>query len=214
MNRALASYTMFSNFILRRGVKILTSLWHCARCPPPRYPFGIPFTYYFILRKYKDAICPPGLSAQEGIAKRSGDAELKPFRFLFKYYLPRSMYFEIFDAIRRMVLGVMLGFIGSSAVRAMWGSALALVGIMVQREQMPYPDKATNYLHYWAQWQLYFTFIAGLIISGKPFAYSESGLGFSLLIFNMSTPMLAVFMHVLGWKQKWGSSAKVMAEGA
>ena len=69
--------------------------------------------------------------------------------FPSQYYRPQNYKFEIFDAVRRMLLGITLGmFFGSpSPLRAVFGVVLSVMSSIVQREQMPYFDKATSYLH-------------------------------------------------------------------
>ena len=139
----------------------------------------------------------------KAVEQRDNDEALQPFRFLFKYYKPRMLYFEIFDAIRRILLGVTLGALSnSSPLRATIGIFISVAGAIVQREAMPYHDKPTSYLHYYAMWQIAFTFFCGLVITGRPIAYQGAVLGICLIFFNVSTPILAIIMHLGGFKSR------------
>ena len=59
------------------------------------YPVGIPLSYLAILRSNKDKICPSGLDDATIVKQRDQDPTLQPFRFLFKYYRPGALYFEV-----------------------------------------------------------------------------------------------------------------------
>ena len=105
--------------------------------------------------------------------------------------------------MRRILLGVTLGVLAENkALRAAIGIFLAVGGAIVQREIMPYHDKTTSYLHYWAMWQIGATFFCGMIITARPFSYEEFLLGSLLTISNLSTPALALLMHWGGYKQR------------
>ena len=67
------------------------------------------------------------------------------------------MYFEVFDAIRRIVLSAVVGFMGDSAVKATFGLGLSFVSAIIQREASPYGFRMLNVLHTYAQWMIMYT---------------------------------------------------------
>ena len=68
------------------------------------YPLGVPALYLALLYTFRGRINPSADSTQAKLAARRDDAGLAPFAFLFKYYRPERWWFEVADALRRVLL--------------------------------------------------------------------------------------------------------------
>ena len=62
------------------------------------YPFGIPMTYFYLLTGKKDLINPPGADGSTLQASRKS-IEVEHISFLFKYYRPGAMFFEVGEVV-------------------------------------------------------------------------------------------------------------------
>ena len=188
------------------------------------YPVGIPLGYYLQLSKYRSRINvdvslpPPTLEKSKSVSasmseiitdeyhaaeeKREADDSLAGVRFLFRYYRPSCMYFEIFDALRRIILSAAIGFFGNSPMKACVGMGCAAAFGLIQREVSPYGYQQLNTLHTYTQWQIAFTFFAALVISGQPFHWDTTFLGLVLIGVNL-------FMFILASKAVSSSLSSV-----
>ena len=57
-----------------------------------------------MLYKYRERINPPAESTQAKLSVRRHDSELARFSFLFKYVRPERWWFEVADALRRIIM--------------------------------------------------------------------------------------------------------------
>ena len=71
-----------------------------------------------------------------------------------------------------------------------------MASLLVTREVSPYLTASINTLATASQWQLVFTFFAGVIIVGEPFAFDSLALGWILLLVNVVLIGLAIVMQL------------------
>ena len=157
-------------------------------------PIGIPLLYFLVLKNYKNKISPsqPGITEDQMMAIRKNDDSLSHIRSLFDNFRPTAMYFEVFDAVRRIVLSATICFMGTSSMCAAFGCSIAFVCLDVQRRINPYLTSELNALAYWANFTLMSTFFMSLLIISRPFAYNGFVIGSILIIQNTSLFVMSV----------------------
>jgi hypothetical protein len=127
--------------------------------------------------------------------KDDTNAMLLSTQFLFKEYKPRFWWFEIFECVRRFMLtgGTVLFFEGS-ATQVASGMLISIVTIYVYANTRPYINRRDDFLAIAAQWGIFFTLFAGLLL--KTNVPSDDGydaeLGSVLILANVSVFVIAV----------------------
>ena len=181
-------------------------------------PIGIPLLYFIMLRNNRTKICPSeGLTEEEMIRTRKDDESLAHIRPLFESFRPSAMYFEVIDAVRRIVLSATIGFMGPAAMRSIIGYGIAFCFLEIQRHVAPYPKAETNALASMAASVLTVAFLFAFIIISRPFAYNELIIGLILLFGNLWLVVMGICCvtgtwEKLGYFQK-GKTATVVPVG-
>lgn len=120
------------------------------------------------------------------------------------------MYFEVFDAVRRIILSAVVGFMGTSPIKATFGLGLAFFSGIVQREMAPYGFGMLNLLHTYTQYMIMYTFFSALLIIAHPFGYGEWSLGLSILLINLVAFAIAGAAVKRGYQTAVGLRDQVM----
>ena len=119
---------------------------------------GIPAIYLFLLVRNHDRINPAADSTPGKLVARSRDETLAPVAFLFKYVKPERWWFEVADALRRVIMIGGLVFVeDQDARKAAVGFGLSAASLILFREAEPYLTVSCNVLATIAQWQLIVT---------------------------------------------------------
>jgi hypothetical protein len=146
---------------------------------------------------------------------------LRSTQFLFKEYVPRYWWFEIFECVRRlMITGGTVFFLEGSATQVAAGILVALISIQVYATTQPYINKQDDVLAMAAQWGIFFTLFIGLLLKTK--VPSDDGyngvLGGMLIFVNGMVLVLAIGIFIFelynadaGKKPEQGSSAGTTA---
>ena len=151
------------------------------------YPIGVPMLFLVLLTKDRDAINPRGFDFDfSAIAQRNADPSITVLKPLFEPFKPSLWFFEVIDLWRRiLMLGTLVLVPGGRPVRAAVGLFLALMFAAVYRELEPYATNSVNILSAAAMWQIVLVFLAGLLITGRPFGYDDFILGVFLLLVSL-----------------------------
>ena len=126
---------------------------------------------------------------------REEDKNIWHMGFLFRYYKSEFMYFEVFDAMRRILMACLLGFVGNSATRATIGIMFSGMSIIIQREVMPFVNDDHNFMAVWSQWQIAITLFLSLLLVSLPFGFSAFAVGIALTVVNCGLILLAYLHH-------------------
>ena len=138
---------------------------------------GIPLYYFFHLYRRRNLIDPilpqqdggaerneTGIQ-QEKIALRKRFDRIKNLRFLYGSYLPRHMYFEIVDCLRRLLLTALpILFLRSTILQIVIVLLISLAFNAVYMELKPYVSDSDNKVSNLCQWVITLTLIGSLCI--------------------------------------------------
>ncbi len=102
------------------------------------------------------------------------------------------MYFEVFEAVRRITLVSVLGFLSDSESIA--GFFLCVVSLTIQRETCPYLENGANVLSVWASYAVAMVSLACVLTASRP-NYYGIGTGWLLSVVVVSVPLLSIALH-------------------
>jgi hypothetical protein len=84
------------------------------------FPLGIPFLYGCLLWKHRHELSDDATMERE---RKRGWPKLGHLKFLVAAYAPKMYLFEVFECIRRLLLGSIVGLVSpNSAASAVFGS--------------------------------------------------------------------------------------------
>ena len=150
------------------------------------YPVGIPCAYFAILFTKRDRINPNADSTASKLSRRRTDKSLAPIEFLFKYVRPERWWFEVADAVRRVMMVGVLVFVKDDRARiACVGFSMACACLVLFEKSEPYLTASVNALAVVAQWQLMCVYFAAILLKGEPFEFEASKLMLALVIVNI-----------------------------
>ena len=125
----------------------------------------IPVMYYALLLQIKDRIKDtPGKHV--GMVTAKSDLELMPLRFLYRGYGTNFWFFELVDTYRRILFIGVAPLFETSAHRALAGTTLSFMSVVVYRELQPYKNPSTNMLSMATNYQVAFTYSCALLLDG------------------------------------------------
>jgi len=130
------------------------------------WPFGVPAVYFSVLYRHRAAINPPGFETMEAaVEARDADERIKIYGFLFEVYEPEYMFFECFEAVRRLSLtGLMVVVQPGTAFQCVVGWAIATLSIKIIASTRPFVDDADDALTEAAMWSIMLVFFGALLI--------------------------------------------------
>lgn len=123
------------------------------------------------------------------------DDELDAISFLFEHYRVGTftLYAEVTDVYRRMILCCLIRFCGSNAtVRSLWGIVLSCLWLQVFDIYKPYASSRANFFAHVGNLTVLFTFVMSFLIVDKPVDPNKAGLGYFLMVSNIL--MILVFV--------------------
>ena len=202
------------------------------------YPIGITVMYATLLWRQRKAICPikgqwgKFLCFKDVIPPRLGSVkeedeiteqrkldipnnpELNSIQFLFKEYEPYYWWYEIFECMRRLMLtGGSVMFMEGSATQVVCGTLMALLAIHVYSICQPFIEDENDVLALGAQWGIFFTLFAGLLLKlqlNRADGYDKdgSGIGVFLVLVNVMVIVVGLGMFLFGVYASEVSNAK------
>ena len=162
-----------------------------SACAIAVYPVGIPLSFLMILRANREAIFNRDIS-------RPCPPELKHIAFLFDAYSNESMFWEVIECVRRMLLSSLIVFMGeTSATRTTWGVLLALFFAILCGEVQPCMDPNTQAFSFLANWHVFVHFLLALILATGVGLFSPSAIGTLFVILT-----LMVIVGAFGHREK------------
>ena len=154
------------------------------------FPCGIPLGFMAILRANRAAIssrdmtqpCPP---------------ELRQIAILFVHYQPESMYWEVVECVRRLLLSSVVVFMGrTSLARTVWGALLAIFFAVLCGEVQPCLNPTTQAFAFLTQWHVAVHFLLAAILSAGVNIFSPSTIG-TLFVILTAAVIFGAFAHGL-----------------
>ena len=168
-------------------------------------------SYFTVLYLNRGRINPKAASMHAKLARRSQDSSLTHISFLFKYTRPERWWFEVADALRRvMIMGLLVFIKDDRALKACIGFALSCSSLVLFRESEPYLTTSCNALATVAQWQLIVTFFAAIILKGEPFEFETFDLMVWLLAANVCLIIGALSIQVYSGSASVEAKLKMM----
>ena len=156
------------------------------------YPVGIPCIYYYLLRKHSYAIV-----YQDKVSEKELE-EAKRIGFLWQAYEPGFWYWEIVECTRRIMLTAVLSVVSpGSSTQNLFGIVLALFYIRIYGFYRPYEEDSDDALGEFAQFEIFFVFLASLIIGYNLVSSTWFwGIGFILVAMNVFTMIYTLWLHI------------------
>lgn len=161
------------------------------------YPVGCPMFYFYLLYRSKGKISPSRASSEfTALAIRSSDMSVAHLRPLFSMYSTGCWYWEVVDVYRRILMMGPLVFIEGKPTRAATGFLVSILFAAGYREAHPYASASLNALSTAANWQVVVVYAAGVVITGRPFGYSDWALGAILVVVCVAILFLVVALQL------------------
>ena len=154
-------------------------------------PIGIPLCFFSVLWVNRQAIssrdasqpCPP---------------ELNHIAIIFRDYTNESMYWEVVESVRRLLLSSVVVFMGrTSPARCVWGTILSLFFAVLCSEVQPCLNPVTQGFAFMTQWIVFANFLFAVILSVGIGLFSPSFVGVLFVIL-----MLVVVVGAFGHRHK------------
>ncbi|KAK7249987.1 hypothetical protein SO694_00005662 [Aureococcus anophagefferens] len=102
---------------------------------------------------------------EAAVEARDADERIKIYGFLFEVYEPEYMFFECFEAVRRLSLtGLMVVVQPGTAFQCVVGWAIATLSIKIIATTRPFVDDADDALTEAAMWSIMLVFFGALLI--------------------------------------------------
>jgi len=124
------------------------------------------------------------------------DDDLDAISFLFEHYRVDTftLYAEVTDVYRRMILCCLIRFSGNTAtIRSLWGIILSCLWLQVFDVYKPYVSSRANFFAHIGNLTVLFTFVMSFLIVDKPVDPNKAGLGY----FLMASNLLMIFIFVV-----------------
>lgn len=129
------------------------------------YPVMIPFTYYLLLRHYRDVIFTRHVDLQSQANVEERENILRPLRILFDIYTPGRWYFEIVETCFRVFLtGVLVLIKPGSSVQIITGAVFTLLFIKLYNNSKSFEEKYIGSLKEVSMWQVFAVLFVALMI--------------------------------------------------
>jgi hypothetical protein len=159
-----------------------------ATCTIAIYPVGIPLMFFVVLRSNRKVIS----SRDDSLPC---PAEVKHISMLFNSYTSKSMYWEVVESVRRLLLSSLVVFMGtSSSARTTWGALLAIVFAVVCAEVQPCSSPTTQGFAFMTQWLVVTHFLLAVILAAGFGLFSPSVVGVLFVILTLFV-ILGAFAH-------------------
>ena len=182
------------------------------------YPLCTPLYFFYELYRNRRAILDPRRTTRRRSllmqsvhsakwAKEEIDTQLDSISFLFECYRMSqfTLYAEIIDVYRRILLGSLIVFMGSTATaRSLIGIVLSAAWVQVFDVYRPYQSTRMNLVAHLGNLIILFTFIMAFFVLTEPFPIRSSGLGWILLFVNLGM-FAATYYQTFATKRAMGS---------
>eukprot|EP01033_Poteriospumella_lacustris_P005490 gene5490-3912_t len=165
------------------------------------YPVGIPLAYAAILVRHRHRINPDWrrvidarekavvsnhVVQREKAKVRKTYEEIRNLSLLYDSYTPRRWYFEVFDCVRRLLLGaVPVLILRGSSLQIVIVLLVSLGSVGVFMVTSPYIHRHDNQLAVLAQWSITLVVLASLVIKIEAMEGENDGLGVLLILLNV-----------------------------
>jgi len=154
------------------------------------------------------------LTQLKKIEIRDDDADLEAIQFLWEEYVPRCMYFPVFETSRRIFLtGILTMFYPGSSSQLVLGLFGSLVSHRVFNYFQPYVDEDDGVVSEVAQTQLVIIFLAALVVyisdnlEEREGIFASNAFGIFLIIVYMTAFAVAcyfILVDIFGYEQLFG----------
>jgi hypothetical protein len=125
---------------------------------------------------------------------------LDAIAFLYEGYRlsPLTLYAEIADVYRRLILCGLIVFMGNTAVvRSLYGSLLAAAWIQLFSIYLPYMSKRLNSLAHACNIVVLSTFLMSFFIADQPVNTEAMGFGWIIFMMNMAIFGMLIFQQIM-----------------
>lgn len=160
------------------------------------FPVGIPFVMFMMLCQLRKMLNPSGVDEQQVIKDREQDHE-----FVTKYpivnfallYRPKFYYFEAISLLKRLLLtSGAIGF-DDRNIMTIYVLIVATLGVVLDRESMPYTDPTLSFFAYVMEWELVVSVLFMMIRNaGWTDRISDFTAGILLLTINLILLVIAI----------------------
>lgn len=184
------------------------------------YPVGIPLAYAIVLFRNRKFINPDWkmvidssekkfvsnrVIQKEKIKVRNTYEQIANISLLFDSYVPKRWYFELFDCVRRLLLGAIPVLVmQGSTLQVIMVLLVSLASVAVYMQFQPYIHVHDNQLAILTQWSITLVVIASLIIQVQAVSSGSDykGLGVVMVLINVTVLSAAVVTVLVKSKEK------------
>jgi hypothetical protein len=166
------------------------------------YPLGIPLYFAFEIHRNRNAIRGEGIASRVGRVssifnlwqKEDRNSQLEGIAFLYEPYRKSrfTLYAEVIDVYRRLILSSLVVFSGQNAVtRSLWGSLIAGFWVQIFSMYEPFISVRTNFFAHMGNLTILSTYIIRFFLEIGIFKSNSSVVGFGIFFINLA--IIALF---------------------